>query len=405
MRVLYLDAALVNNLGHFANECRFVCGAFRELGTETVVLSHRAIEPELANELGARPHFSFHPNASPSTDPLCGWLISFDTVARTTCDELTRIDGVRHGDLVIYDCARPAQIAALVWWVQKTFEPEMAPSVLITLGWPPGLVAESVESLDAARWRLHDPTAALYRYAVSQIANNFQGSFHFGCPDSTMAAAYSALLDRKVAALPNPHRATTSRRPRAGSRPVCLSFLGEQRPNKGYLMLPAIAERLLASDADLRLVVQNSWELMSDQTAQLQRLSCASGRIRVQVGSVDQAGWNALLEEADLIVLPYDQATYSSVTSGIAAEAIANGIPQVVPQGTCMARLVRDYCDAGVVFETSAVEPVVAAVLAAVADFDALASRAARAAERWAAENSAERLVQAFTGITRSTRR
>lgn len=397
MRVLYFDAALTDQLGHFANECRFFIEALRGNGIETMVFGNRAIEPGLASELGAHAHFRYHPNSMPSQDPVCGWLLSFNEVARATLEDLSRINGVSGKDIILYDCAKPAQIMGLVQWVQRTFQSSTCPNVLITLGWPPGLSSTASEST-AMNWQLRDGTAMLYRYACTHIAPPFQQVFRFACPDATMADAYGALLGRSVSVLPNPHRATTGRRSRKGAFDPCIAFLGEQRPNKGYGMVPQICEKLLASGTRMRILVQNSWQLMQEQNDRLKLMASADPRLNLTIGTVDSRQWNVLLDACDLVVLPYDQETYSSVTSGIAAEAIANAIPQAVPARTCMARLLQDYGQPGVVFERSEVESVVSAVLNALGDMDRLAERALAAARRWETENSSERLVQAILG-------
>jgi len=397
MRVLYFDAALTDQLGHFANECRFFVEALRGNGIDTVVFGNRAMEPGLAAELGAHAHFRYHPNSAPSPDPVCGWLLSFNEVARATLEDLSRINGVSGNDIVLYDCAKPAQIMGLIQWVQRTFPPSSSPNVLITLGWPPGLASSTGDGA-AINWQLRDATAMLYRYACAHIAPPFQQVFRFACPDATMADAYGALLGRPVSVLPNPHRATTGRRSRKGAIDPCIAFLGEQRPNKGYGMVPQISGRLLASGVRLRILVQNSWQLMHEQNEALTRMASADSRLSLSIGTVDSSRWNALLDACDLVVLPYDQDTYSSVTSGIAAEAIANAIPQAVPARTCMARLLQDYDGPGVVFERSEVEPVVCAVLDALSDMDRLAERALAAARRWEVENSPAQLVKAILG-------
>ncbi len=163
-------------------------------------------------------------------------------------------------------------------------------------------------------------------------------------------------------------------------------------------MVPKICEKLLSSGAHLRILVQNSWELMEEQNNVLMRLASNDSRLSVQLGTVDSQRWNALLDASDLVVLPYDQDTYSSVTSGIAAEAIANAIPLAVPGRTCMARLLQDYGLPGVIFEQSQVDQIVSAVFDALGNMDRLAECAVTAANRWEAENSPTRLVNAILG-------
>jgi hypothetical protein len=74
MRFVYCDAALQNDVGHYAAHCRFMSRALRSLGVAVTVLGHQAMSPVLAKELTAQPVFSISPYARTSDDPLCGWL-------------------------------------------------------------------------------------------------------------------------------------------------------------------------------------------------------------------------------------------------------------------------------------------------------------------------------------------
>lgn len=398
MRVVYLDAALSGELGHFAGVCRSVTAAIRGAGIEAIVCSHQQIDHQLKAELSARPLFRLHPNARLSNDPVCGWLLSYFETVRLTVDDLSRVQGLTAEDVIVYDCARPAQIGALVQWLQQTFVADLCPQLLIMLGWPSGMTVNRDELGQLKSWQLHDQSSCLYRLAVTTLRPAYAGRVRFGVADATAAESYEYLLNRPVEKLPAIQEATIPPRDRSAAADPCVAFLGEQRFDKGYPLVPRIVEALLASDVRLKILVQNSWQQMEEQNAALRAIAARDTRLTVRIGTLPASGWNEQLSEADLIVLPYHPSTYSTTLSGVGAEATANGIPQAVPANTGLSRLLVEYGMPGVVFPQSEPAAVVKAVLEALQDWPALTARAARARELWAERNSPQRLAAAILG-------
>ena len=398
MRFVYLDAALVGELGHFAGVCRSVTTAIRSTGVETTICCHQQIDQQLKVELSAQPLFRLHPNARLSNDPVCGWLLNYFETVRLTVEDLSRVQGFTAEDVVFYDCARPAQIGALVQWLQQTFAADACPQLLVMLGWPSGMTVKRDESGRLISWQLHDQASCLYRLAAATIKPAYVGRVRFCCPDPTAAEAYGQLLGRPVETLPAIQQATIPARDRAATPEPCIAFLGEQRFDKGYPLVPAIVEGLLTADVPLKILVQNSWQQMEEQNAALRAIAARDPRLTLRIGTLPASGWRQQLSEADLIVLPYHPSTYATTLSGVGAEAVANGIPQAVPAGTGLSRLVVDYGMPGVIFPTSEPAAVVKAVLAAIQDWPAVAARAASARELWAERNSPQRLAAAILG-------
>ena len=138
MKVIYLDASLAGEIGHFAGVCRNVTAALRGLGLQTVVFSYHGIEPPLKNDLSALPLFRIAANSFRKiNDPICGWLVSYSETVQVTIEDLGRVRGISADDVIIYNCARPAQIAAMVQWLQQQFAAGQCPQVLIILGCGP----------------------------------------------------------------------------------------------------------------------------------------------------------------------------------------------------------------------------------------------------------------------------
>jgi len=101
-------------------------------------------------------------------------------------------------------------------------------------------------------------------------------------------------------------------------------------------------------------------------------------RVVVSQDVLKPADYAAWLQEADLVLLPYDPLAYGSRGSGVFTEARRLGIPVIATAGCAFARpafdggwgvAITDYCSEGVA----------KAVLAALAGLDDLTLRAATA--------------------------
>jgi len=400
LKAIYLDAALISELGHFAGSCRSVTAALQAVGVPTTVCGHSHIDEALAKCLNAIPLFTYHPNNAPSQDVVCGWLTNYHHVGHFTEQDLLRLNGITSEDLVIYNCARPAQIAALVSWIQRAFTPENHPKVVIILGWHPGMIITARGAAgEILEWRLTDQASCLYRFAVSLINPAFASAFRFAAADRPGSLGWSELLGTRVTALPYFQTATTVRRNRKGTKAPCVAFLGEQRENKGYHLVPGIVSRLLASQTPCRILVQNSWSLMETQNTLLQHMASNDKRLELRIGTASVTEWSAILDDSDLVVLPYDVPSYSCIISGISAEAVANAIPQAVPANTGLEMMLREYGTPGVIFPNVTEDAVAASALDALAVFDSLADTAFAASCTWAETNDFKQLGQVLLSM------
>ncbi len=130
----------------------------------------------------------------------------------------------------------------------------------------------------------------------------------------------------------------------------------------------------------------------------LLELSRSHPNIKVDSQAISAAAWAKLLDATDLMICPYDPVRYATSHSGIMAECLANGIPNVIPAGTSLASLAKEFGSPAVEFREWTAASVVAAIREAIANFDSLADRAALAAERWKTVQGARRFVDTLLG-------
>jgi hypothetical protein len=398
-KLIYADPGLRDGLGHNANHCRHIATELRRRGLEVQILAHRDIDPGLQSELGAVPHFRHFTYLAPDDDPVCGWLAGFSEAAEVTREDFARIGDIGPGDLVFLCHARPPQFMAAIAWLTALPRGER-PHVVLEIGSDPGV--EATVSGNHVSFTARDPRVdarpTLYRFVAKCFPQEVTDRFHVVTFEQRVSTVYSAVLGRQVGVLPVPFPACGPLRYRAGSRPLIVATLGHQRgPDKGYHLMPEIARRLLRTGHDIELLVHNSnpGDMPLPHEA-LCALATASGRIAIDERTVDLDTWASLLAAADLILCPYDPQRYSCDMSGVATEAVANGVPLVVPAGTTLERLIDDFGGCGTAFAAWEPGEIVDATLRAIDDYDRLAVRAYRAASRWPQAHGPARLVDAL---------
>jgi hypothetical protein len=145
--------------------------------------------------------------------------------------------------------------------------------------------------------------------------------------------------------LPIPHTDSGPVEPCGSSEPLHVLYLGDARREKGYHHLPQIVADLwddCIAGGRIVLTIQSNPALTDDEpqiaAAREQLRSYASTAITLLEEPLSSSAYRRLLHSGGLILLPYDRPAYRWRSSGILVEALAAGIPPVVPADTWLAR-------------------------------------------------------------------
>jgi len=218
----------------------------------------------------------------------------------------------------------------------------------------------------------------------------------------TCSAIYTHLLQRQVHTVPVPHQAVSPLVSRIGHHPLTVGVLGHQRGDKGYHMMPEVAMLLLAADPDVRVLLHNGApDFMAEVQGIVRAIAADNPRIIVDERTADLAIWDDLLRQCDIVLCPYDPPSYIAAYSAVVGEALALGLPVVVPDTSTLARTFHDYGQPGATFFHFNPQAIAAATLAVMADFNTYAARAVEAALRWKATMGAANTVAAIELLLR----
>ncbi len=391
--VCYLDAALQNNVGHHANVCGKITGGLRRGGIEVDILANASAESGLVEELGLHPVFRHSPYSRISR----GRYLNFRLAQASFLSDLGGMTGGRQYDLVYAGSVLPAQMAGVIRWGQTRYGAADMPPVAVEFSSPSG-----VGCVDgpAGHWR---QMPGQYRSAAAEIAKEYSDKFLFFTFDSVTSSDYSRLFGFEVETLPHVQSGGEIRHRVADEqgRPV-VGFLGHQRPEKGYHLIPDVLRLLLEKDVRARFLIHNADMRETAIARELRELAAADSRVCFDQQPADQSYWNGLLDRTDIAILPYEPNRYAASFSGVAVEAVSCGLPIIGPNGTTMKTLAERYQKNSIGITDWTVEAIADAIVESLQDFPRLSRSAYEGAGEWALENSVSAFVSRLQAFARN---
>lgn len=231
-----------------------------------------------------------------------------------------------------------------------------------------------------------EPLPALLR----RLRARFGDALRLFADTEPLAAQFAALSGQEVRPVPLPVEVPPLALHQTGPLPHVV-FAGGARAEKGYARLP---EAIAAVAGRARFTLQ-SGPVGAEADPLLQRAHRqlrGMAQVMLVERALDPADYAALLAGADLLLLPYDGPTYGARSSGILAEALALGLPAVVPEDCWMAAAAGP--DRAVAIASGA--PVGPALAAALDRLPALGEAARLAAPEWRARHNPDALLHAL---------
>jgi len=131
-------------------------------------------------------------------------------------------------------------------------------------------------------------------------------------------------------------------------RPLVVAYLGDAREEKGFHYLPDLIDATNVDHTSPALILKSQVYYTSDYpepaclAAAARLRSTSRDRVTLIDGPLNSRDYARELLKSDAIIIPYRRADYVARSSGIFSEALAGGIPVIVPTGTWMSA----ECDA-----------------------------------------------------------
>jgi glycosyltransferase involved in cell wall biosynthesis len=358
-------------LGHHAH---FACGLARlcvKNGLSLATLTTKSVDPALAAEL-ADPRAVFTQSLyEPSAEgDLFDWAWNDYRAGQRICAADLDRSGFepRPSDLFWMPVTRAREIAGVAEWLIKL---GVRPRVAIgfqDLHHPvgPGSVRGLIHRLAARRLVQAVGQERVFAHATNRrLAQRLAAALNLGIHLVPQTLFYDPPAPAAVPpTLP------------AGDGPL-VACLGVPRPDKSGLPLPDIVREALRRRPDLRFVIQVNGAENNAALMTLERMP----QVQLVKTWLDDGAFVALIQAADMLLMPYRRDRYAERTSGPFSFAAAYGRPAIVPSGTWMAERIARKQAAGIAYKRDAA--VIDALTVAADRLTDLHSQAARLAQRW----------------------
>jgi hypothetical protein len=397
MRYVIGDPSLKHLSGHCFAYINAIAGYLRAQGDEVVVVGNRDIDLAVQNAANAIAGFTFWCDARPVPSGLTADSAEGRDAVRVAhenamCNDLAAIDmqvGFKQSDTLVLNTLRHWPMRGVVRWLE-TLPPERAPRIVIILHF--------TSYPDAER---DDGTAAMYRAAFESIQRSPAADRFILLADSDeLVAEYKTLtaLPIQVAPIPHCHTASVNHDDETElPNHLVVTYPGEARENKGFHLLPRLADALNALGLSNRVTLAIQTFTFNPHSLFYMRVMAGlhHRNLRLLPDQLTEDEYRELLDGSHVVLLPYRLDNYHSQTSGIFAEAVSQGKPVVTTRGTWMARQARRYSCGSLVSPDDPLD-FIRGVVDVIRNYPAYRAAALLAAKRWNVEHTPSKLVSLF---------
>ncbi len=378
-RVFALDPGLGPIPGHWATYARKLSAAFRALGLDIVLCGNRQQEPRILDGLAVEPLFSLTPyeryGEDPHDPPTA--LAAFQRQTIQFADDLEKLEafGLSGDDLLIFFTVYPQILGGLIEWTRRRPEGRMQRVALLMQ------FAEEVNVYEKARGAHGDVFYIDYyrRIMPPGEGRNAHPYWRYFSASPGLGDLFSALMGKDVRPLPMPGSAAwPPPRQRAEGDPVAVALLGHTSIAKGGFLLPEIIETTLARFPNVRFNLHLS---TNPDTRDLDgRFAEGSDRLRILRGYVSDDEIQGIIDDSDIVLLPYAAPKYRLMPSAIFIQAACSGKVVVLPAGSHMHRELLLRGGGGTLFHEHSAAAIDKALWSAIEGVDRLSRLAAAAA-------------------------
>jgi glycosyltransferase involved in cell wall biosynthesis len=325
-----VNPCLKNLVGHYFEYDRSLVAPARQRGYEVVILGHQQAEPAISEMMPLQKSFTrdiWH--TYPSLKHLnanVDFFVCNLHFYRELRRALSKIS-ITSNSVVFAHTFTTAQLLAWAWYAWS-LPSQTAPQIVLLLRYQPAFYANR-----CAEWAFR---------ILEHVSK--RGRIRLASDSHRLAEQYGRLTFIPVEEFPIPHTEHISLSSEASiaaegvCKPLRFVSLGDARDEKGFLeILDAITILHRTQKLDRFQFVLQSNRAAPDVQAKIDEFSARNiPNVRLIPEALSSDQYYALLESADVVLLPYWRSIYEARTSGIFAEAVAAGKPVIVSEDTWM---------------------------------------------------------------------
>ena len=379
MHVIIIDPNLVDFSGHHFEYNFSIAKAAQRKGDQVTVLGHQHIDTEIRDQLQVLPSFRMTIwdgfQRYPRYHPFIRSLVSNFSFLFDLLKGLRSIHSKQHSIQIFHTLTRHQLLGCALY--SLFFQPKNARAVFFLRYQP----------------QFYEGRQGSLIFWLFQMARR-RSNFDFYTDSEILADDFVELLNvvTLVAPIPHSHPGHSDWVP--NSKKMRLVSLGNAREEKGILdLFSAIDEFALGQNSGIEFVLQiNSPD---DQIKPMLEAFIKKSHPNVQLidHALNSADYLALLQSADIVLLPYWNTVYKGRTSGPFLEALSAGKPVITSKGTWMSQELKKY-GAGILCESKNPEDLAQAIGEACSNLPELKARAIADRPKVLAFHNSDRFLQ-----------
>ncbi len=369
MKVICLHHRLGGFTSHHFNEALGFVREFDRRGQELVLLVSSQAPAAIVATLGAQPVLD---------DPTFRLEWSFEERSRRFREMLhKRVDRILNaGDVVLLTISTQLEAHALTRWLQELPRRKKPWIVILFVS----------DRWNRAGRDEYDRQIAEFRKLEATIASLTKEDAHrviFCATTDLLAGELTGLLGTEVSVAPIPlPYGNPDSLPNPGPHRPRVAILGGLRREKGSYLIPRII-RSCRPRVQVSFVVQLTNNTLTAEEADILGRIAEEPEVSVIRDGMPPAEYEAALNNADILLCPYEVIPYRKRASGVFAEAVAFGKLVVVTRGTWMSEQIEAGRAAGTIFDDLDPDSIAEAIGRCVADLESLRRLAASLSAEW----------------------
>ncbi|TAL80347.1 MAG: glycosyltransferase family 1 protein [Beijerinckiaceae bacterium] len=408
MKFVLIANGLTNHGEHSYRLVHEVLGALNRRGIEGRAYAAMSLDPAIVGEGIAIPHFKHSLYDHIGTPPLTGFsaqieqwrnggsilsrpdeYLTWRFLNRSFCRDLNTLpaDDTSSNRLLVITAICQNQISGLADFMRSRPRGSL-PNVVCQLMFPPHWTPWETPAKYADRY---------YREALQKAAPLIGDKLFFTTENEPIAQIYLERYGIETKILPVPFART--RPPRLSQKTVRLGFFGYSKSEKGFHLLPDVADlcRSAGLDVEFDIQIQHSrWEPVTIAAEEKLR---GMPNVRLIEGALNSDDYTAATDRADVILLPYDPVLFGMRGSGLFTESVAAGRPIIASSGTFAGESILRGEAQGETFRPHDAQQLFAAIERILPRLPEIVARAQAQAESFARRHDGDAYVDALLGL------
>ncbi|MBM3600056.1 MAG: glycosyltransferase family 4 protein [Alphaproteobacteria bacterium] len=321
MRLIVIDPRFKARHGHHYSVNAALVREWRRRGGEVEIHGRADADQDVVEALGVRPTFRNGAYARFGRDDSEYRIFRAADVSESVAKDLARHVRAAGGDVLLVHTIHAYDLTGLYSWFAALSAPR--PRMVVMFRFPPSFGLRPEETHMAR---------GIYAYVLGLFKNHADGDAAFGADSAVLARHIQRLAPMPISVMPMPIVPDDlPGRPTGADDRFHLTYLGDARPEKGFLLLvPALRQVFSDAGVDLRVTIQgltagsDTWDRFAAEFAAI------SPQIRLTGATLDVGAYHRLLASSDAVLVAYDPVLYYHRTSHVFVEALAHGKPLVV---------------------------------------------------------------------------